>query len=176
MSYYNKNQLVIKDKIPPITKKGANGINFWCLIYAHAPPNMHASTNAVASPIGPIHNPPTAIIFMSPMPIGASAPGLRRDKNLSKIKPTVAAIMYPNVIPVTAVSMPHTHGKNVVMIAPIINSGNRYASGIIRRRISVCAIFHDKNNAIANKSMKKAQNKYKNIHFPLAFRFGFMIQ
>ena len=91
--YYTKKAIIIKDKIPPIIKKGPNGINFCFFLYAHAAPNMHAITSAIANPVGPHHSPPTAINFISPIPIGVVAFGLRCVIILSKINPIVAAII-----------------------------------------------------------------------------------
>ncbi len=135
--------MVIKDKNTATTKNGANGINFSFFQNPHAAPKRHANTSAMAKPVGPHHSPPTEINFISPIPIGLSDFGLRRCKILSKTSPTIADIRYPNVIPMTAALVFTGHaGKNVTKIAPIISNGNKYASGIIRRRISVFAIFH----------------------------------
>ena len=150
-------------------KNGPNGINFCFLRYAHAAPNIHARTSAIANPVGPHHSPPTAINFISPIPIGESAFGLRCVMILSKINPTAVAIMYPNAMPTTPVWMPIGHGKNVVTIMPIIINGKRYPSGIIRRRISVADILYPRYNANNNKITKNNQNIYKNIFSSLRF-------
>lgn len=150
-------------------KNGANGINFSFFLNAHIAPKMHAATKAIASPVGPHHNPPTAISFISPIPIGVSAFGLRRNNILSNTSPTTAASMYPNVIPTTPVLMLIGHGKKLITKAPIINNGNKYASGIIRRFMSVFAIFQPRYSAVRIKIAKKAQNIYKNIFSSLRF-------
>ena len=90
MLYYIKNACAIKAKIAPATKNGANGINCCLLIFDQMPPNMHDSTSAIANPFGPSHSPPVANNFMSPIPIGVSASGLRRRRMKSKTYPTIA--------------------------------------------------------------------------------------
>ena len=68
--FYNKNKSVIQDKNPPAKKNGAKGINFCLLRCAHITPKMHAKISAIAKPVVPNHNPPTAINLISPIPIG----------------------------------------------------------------------------------------------------------
>ena len=150
-------------------KKGANGIKLCFLRYAHVAPNMHANAKAMAKPVGPHQRPPTLISFMSPMPIGLSEPGFRRANILSNKRPVTAANIYPNAMPIAPDSIFTGHGKNVVIITPIISNGNRYPSGIIRRRRSVFAILYESANAVRIKTAKKDQNMYKNIISPLRF-------
>ena len=78
---------VIKDKNPPNKKNGANGMNFWCFMFAHIEPVIHAMTKAAAIPVVPNHNPPTPSNYISPMPIGDSAFGFFLRKIVSNIKP-----------------------------------------------------------------------------------------
>ena len=150
-------------------KNGANGINFCFFLYAHAAPNIHASTNEIANPTGPHHSPPTAINLMSPMPMGVSACGSWRVITRSKISPITAAIMYPNVMPITPAPMSCGHGKNVATIAPIIINGNKYASGIMRRRMSATEIFAAKYSPNINSNINTTSIMYKNIFSPLRF-------
>jgi hypothetical protein len=129
--YYNKNKFIIKDKNPPNMKNGANGMNFWFCFRAHIAPDMPDIISASAKPPVPNHKPPIDISFMSPMPIGVSEFLLRRCMALSKINPSNADVMYPNVAPAIPVLM--SNGKLYIpdVINPININGNKYASGII---------------------------------------------
>lgn len=114
-------------------------------------PDMHANANAPANPTDPSQMPATEINFISPMPMG----GVWLGWNFSNINP----INDVNVYPATAAIAPSDgvtgHGKNWVTTNPISNSGNRYASGIIRRRKSAREIPHAHAAAPANKIIKK---------------------
>ncbi len=150
-------------------KNGANGINRSLFLNDHIAPNRHANISAIARPVGPHQRPPVAISFMSPIPIGLSAFGFFRSNILSKTIPIMVDIRYPNAIPMTPVFIPMGHGKNAVIMAPVIISGNKYASGIMRLRRSVLAIFQHKYSASVISRQKNDQNIYKNIFSPLRF-------
>ncbi len=93
---------MIKAKIAPVIKNGANGIKCCFLRAPHIPPSMHDTTNAIARPFVPNHKPPVASNFMSPMPIGIWEFGFFLCPIQSKMKPMAALKIYPSVAPMTA--------------------------------------------------------------------------
>ena len=169
---YNKNVFASKAKIPPITKNGPNGIYFWRLIKAHNIPATHAITSANPKPFAPSHMPPTPISFISPRPIGGNVSGFFLRICQSNINPTNADIKYPNVAPIAASVMVVGQLKNAISNNPDSINGNKYASGIIRRRKSATEINIAHIAAHTSKPIKKI---FKNIFFPLAFRIGLVL-
>lgn len=157
----------------PVIKNGANGMYFWCLAVAHTAPVTHATINASDTPWTPAHTPPVAISLISPMPIGVLASGFFQRRTASNTKPVPAANAYPNAAPIAAPRGPTGQTNQFVINNPISINGHRNASGIIRRRKSAREICHAHHNAMPSKIMKKI---CQIIFFPLAFRFGTVIE
>ncbi len=130
---------MIKAKNPPTKKKGAKGIYFCFLRHAHNIPNRHAPTKAIDNPNAPNQIPPTAINFMSPIPIGAISEFAL--PHFSNIIPITEANRYPNTAPTTDSFILHTHGVKFTTTKPNSKSGNKYASGMILRLKSARAIL-----------------------------------
>ena len=135
--YYIKNRIIIKDKNPPIRKKGANGIYFSRLFQFHKYAKTHDIIMAIPNPMVPSHIPPAPSNFMSPIPIGGNSAFFL---NRSKINPTINPKQYPIAPPTTESAIVIGHGKKVAVKRPANKNGNRYASGIIRRLKSAVAM------------------------------------
>lgn len=117
--------MLIKDKIPPIAKKGANGIYRWLCVRPQIIPNMHDSTNAPAKPLGPSHKPPVLINLMSPSPIGDGSEFDCVLPNFSNNTPVIVGSIYPNNAPNAPCCGLITHGNQHIITNPMINNGNK---------------------------------------------------
>lgn len=126
MVYYTKKASVVKVKIAPMIKNGANGMNRCFLQTLHIPPSIHVNTNVIAKPVVPSHKPPVANNFISPMPIGISAFGFFLCPIQSKTNPIPAPNVYPNVAPIALDEIVQIQrGKNVTTNNPSKNNGNK---------------------------------------------------
>ena len=112
----------MKDKNPPIKKKGANGIYFCFFLIFHKHANMHEMTMATDNPIVPSHIPPAPSSFTSPIPIGGY---FSCFFIFSNIKPTTSPKQYPIAPPITESAMVIGHGKKVVVNKPANKNGNK---------------------------------------------------
>ena len=128
----------MKDKNPPVKKKGANGIYFSFFLIFHKYANMHENIIAIAKPWVPSHMPPAPSNLMSPIPIGGYLESFLMCSNMN---PTINPRQYPIEPAMTesAIVIGH-HEKNVVTSNPAKRNGNKYTSGIIRRRKSAVPI------------------------------------
>lgn len=108
MYYYIKKVVIIKDKIPPKTKNGANGTNFCFFDMPQIKPPRHATANAIARPFVPNHMPPTVISFISPNPIGGVA---ESDFIFVNTKPVIDVSMYPDIAATRLSVVEIGHGK-----------------------------------------------------------------
>ena len=145
----------MKDKNPPVKKNGANGMCRCLFLYAHIAPVAHAIIKAIDRPLVPSHSPPMLISFISPIPIGIVVLSPCVRSRCSKMMPIIAVSVYPNVAPMMASdNWVGNAGKNVISINPISISGNRYASGIIRRLKSVIEICMAQKVAASSKNVK----------------------
>ncbi len=160
--YYIKKVVIIKDKIPPVMKNGAKGINFCFCRLPQIIPDTHAMIREIAKSNVPSHIPPTVISFISPIPIGEISLFCPLFLPIfSKIKPIAYDSKYPLVAAIIESAGLLDQGKKTVIIRPINNSGKRYTSGIIRRRQSVTDIFHAQ-KAPSTNNVKKIM-LYKSI-------------
>lgn len=115
--------MLIKDKIPPIKKKGAKGIYFCFFFRPQIIPIIHDITIAIASPVIPNQIPPAANSFTSPIPIGENS--FFCFFVFSKIKPITVPTEYPNAAAMAESDTEETHGKNVIINNPRIKNGNK---------------------------------------------------
>ena len=122
---------------------------------AHIPPKKQEHTSAIANPFNPNHNPPVASNFMSPIPIGVSASGVRRRRITSNTKPVIAPSAYPVNAPIAATrGLQIQFGTKFTTTKPIKKSGHKYASGMMRRRKSATEIATAHPAAAVNKIAK----------------------